>query len=71
MRIDILHGGNCGDRNVGWLVQYGDASRHELVADVLESLLGFVVEGKGQGVGEHNTGLPVDVVCHTSPPNVL
>ena len=43
---------------------------HELVPDTLKDLLGLVVEGKGQGVGEHNTGLPVDVVCHNSPPHM-
>lgn len=56
---------------MGWLVQDGYASRQELVTGTLKGLLSFVVKGEGQGVGEHHAGLPVDVVCHSSPPNVL
>lgn len=70
MRVDSLHGRNRRDRDMGWLVQDRYANCHELVPDTLKDLLGLVVEGKGQGVGEHNTGLPVDVVCHNSPPHM-
>ena len=70
MRVDSLHGRNRRDRDMGWLVQDRYANCHELAPDTLKDLLGLVVEGKGQGVGEHNTGLPVDVVCHNSPPHM-